>query len=72
MSLASTPLGKSVRVTGLRIESAHSIRLMELGLIEGAEVRVIRRAPLGDPLQVRLGDCDLSLRSSDAACIDVA
>lgn len=72
MSLASTPLGKSVRVTGLRMENSHSLRMMELGLIEGAEVRVIRRAPLGDPLQVRLGDCDLSLRTCDAARIDVA
>ncbi|MBL8880563.1 MAG: ferrous iron transport protein A [Phycisphaerales bacterium] len=72
MSLASTPLGKSVRVTGMQTDSAQSIRLMELGIIEGAEICVVRRAPLGDPLQVRLGDYDLSLRSSDAARIEVA
>lgn len=45
---------------------------MELGVIEGAEVQVVRRAPLGDPLQVRVGDFDLSLRHSDAELIDVS
>lgn len=49
-----------------------SYRLMEMGLIEGAEVQVVRRAPLGDPLQVRLGDYELSLRTSEAELIDVA
>jgi ferrous iron transport protein A len=44
---------------------------MEFGLIEGAEVELVRRAPLGDPLLIRLGDFDLSLRTSEAALIDV-
>jgi Fe2+ transport system protein FeoA len=44
---------------------------MELGLIEGARVRVLGRAPLGDPLRVRVGDYDLSLRRQDARLIDV-
>jgi ferrous iron transport protein A len=45
---------------------------MEMGLVEGAEVRVVRRAPLGDPMQVRVGDYDLSLRASEARLIGVA
>jgi Fe2+ transport system protein FeoA len=45
---------------------------MEMGFIQGAEVKVIRRAPLGDPLQVRIGDYDLSVRSSEASLIDVS
>ena len=44
---------------------------MEMGLIEGTEVQVIRRAPLGDPLHVRVGDYELSLRASEAELIDV-
>jgi len=44
---------------------------MEMGLIEGAELQLIRRAPFGDPLQLRLGDYELSLRSSEAELIDV-
>lgn len=45
---------------------------MELGLIAGTEVQVIRRAPLGDPMQVRVGDYELSLRRDDASLVDVA
>jgi ferrous iron transport protein A len=45
---------------------------MEMGLIEGKEVQVVGRAPLGDPMRLRLGDYELSLRASEAALIDVA
>jgi len=44
---------------------------MEMGMVEGAQIRVIRRAPLGDPLQIQLGDYELSLRSSEAELVDV-
>ena len=47
-------------------------RLMEIGLIEGARVEVLGRAPLGDPLHLRLGDYDLSLRNDEAELVDVA
>jgi ferrous iron transport protein A len=72
MSLAKTPLAKTVRVRGIRSSGPHSCRLMELGLIEGAEVEIIGRAPFGDPLHLRIGDYELSLRATDAELIDVA
>lgn len=71
MSLASAKLGSRCRITNVRPGSTLSYRLMEMGFIEGAEVQVIRRAPLGDPLQVRLGDYELSLRSNEAHLVDV-
>ncbi len=48
-----------------------SYRLMEMGLIEGAQVEVVGRAPLGDPLHLRLGDYELSLRSEEASLVEV-
>ena len=72
MSLARVPLDKVVQITGVRLDSPVSCRLMEMGLIEGAHVQVLRRAPLGDPLHVRLGDYELSLRSSEAELVEVA
>jgi ferrous iron transport protein A len=72
MSLAAVPLGARFRVTGIRPGNPLSFRLMEMGLIEGAEVQVLRRAPLGDPLQLRLGDYELSLRGTEAELVDVA
>lgn len=71
MSLANTPLSTRVRVTGVRHRGSHSVRLMEMGLLEGAQVEILSRAPLGDPLRVRLDGCDLSLRCADAELIDV-
>lgn len=72
MSLARAPLEQVVRVIGVRPAGRVGYRLMEMGLIEGATVQVLRRAPLGDPLHLRLGDCELSLRSSEAELVDVA
>ncbi len=46
-------------------------RLMEMGLIEGALVELLGRAPLGDPLHVRLGDYQLSLRRDEADLVDI-
>jgi ferrous iron transport protein A len=46
-------------------------RLMEMGLLEGEVVEVLGFAPLGDPLEVRLGDYRLSLRRSEAARVGV-
>ena len=71
MSLRNATLGASFRVRGVRLDNPVSYRLMELGVIEGAEVQLVRRAPLGDPIQVRVGDYDLSLRATEADLIDV-
>jgi ferrous iron transport protein A len=46
-------------------------RLMELGLVPGTRVEVLRRAPLGDPIELRLREIHLSLRRSEAAYIHV-
>ena len=44
---------------------------MEMGLFEGEEIEVVRLAPLGDPLEIRLGDYFLSLRRSEAARVQI-
>ncbi len=71
LSLASAPLARDLRVRRVRGRSPLSFRLMEMGLIEGAQVCVLRRAPLGDPLHVRLGDYELSLRCREAELVDI-
>jgi Fe2+ transport system protein FeoA len=48
-----------------------SRRLMEMGVLPGTEVRVVRVAPLGDPLELRLRDYSLSVRRTEAAQITV-
>jgi Fe2+ transport system protein FeoA len=44
---------------------------MELGVLEGEEVEVVAYAPLGDPIEIRLGDSRLSLRRREAAGIEI-
>ena len=46
-------------------------RLYELGLFEGETVEVLALAPLGDPIEIRLGNSRLSLRKAEAAGIQV-
>jgi len=46
-------------------------RLMELGLVPGTPVEVVRRAPLGDPVELRVRQVHLSIRRSEAAQIRV-
>jgi ferrous iron transport protein A len=47
-------------------------RLMELGLVPGTEVEVVRYAPLRDPVELRVRGVHLSIRRSEAARIHVA
>ena len=46
-------------------------RLYEFGLLEGEEIEVLALAPLGDPIEIRLGSTRLSLRKSEAAGVVV-
>ena len=71
LSLAEIPAGKPARV--LRINSAGAVarRLMEMGVAPGAPVMVIKSAPLGDPLEVRVRGYHLALRRAEAQTIEV-
>lgn len=51
--------------------SGISDRFLELGLLPGASVEVVRVAPLGDPIAVRVKDCQIAIRRSDATQINV-
>jgi ferrous iron transport protein A len=46
-------------------------RLLDLGFLPHTDIDVIRRAPLGDPIQCRIGNCCIALRASEAALIEV-
>lgn len=46
-------------------------RLIDMGLVPGTFVRVIKFAPLGDPVEIKVKNFDLALRVSEAATIDI-
>ena len=70
-TLAELAPGDRGRVVALGGAGAATRRLMDLGLIRGTTVEVIRRAPLGDPIEVRLRGFMLTLRLSEAEHITV-
>jgi len=61
--------GQSGVVQGIAGEPGLVQRLYELGLFEGESVEVLAFAPLGDPIEIRLGNARLSLRKAEAAGI---
>jgi ferrous iron transport protein A len=69
VSLDQLRPGQRGRIASVAGQDHMVQRLLEMGLLEGDEVEVIGFAPLGDPMEIRLGDSRLSLRRVDAAHI---
>lgn len=71
VSLASLEPGAAAVID--RVEAASSVgeRLSDLGFLPKTPIRVLRRAPLGDPIEYELRGYRLCLRSSEAARIRV-
>ncbi len=72
-TLKSHRPGDEVEVIGVRETRDPLIarRLMALGFVPGTKVKVLRRAPLGDPVEYALRGTRISLRGSESACIEV-
>lgn len=68
-TLADLQPGQSGVVASLAGDPALVQRLYELGVYEGETVEVVAFAPLGDPVEVRLGNTRLSLRHREAAAV---
>ncbi|MGQ5700930.1 FeoA family protein [Sandaracinobacteroides sp. A072] len=66
-SLARGDTGRVREIRGL--DPAESARLLEMGFDEGAEVELLHRAPLGDPLAVRVDGAMVGLRRALARAI---
>lgn len=63
--------GQSASIESLSGEADLVQRLYEFGLMEGEIVEVLGFAPLGDPLEIRIGNTRLSLRRREAAVVGV-
>ena len=63
--------GCRCRVVGVRAAGALRKRMLAMGMVPGAEVEVLRAAPLGDPTEYRVKGYCLSLRRAEASLIEV-
>ena len=70
-TLKEAKVGDTVRVVKLHGEGAVRRRIMDRGVTKGAEVRIRRVAPLGDPVEVTVRGYELSIRKADAEIIEV-
>lgn len=68
--LLSIPNGTEVVVRKI-IASDLAVKLLEMGIIEGKHLKVLYRAPFGDPMAVDIGGYVLSLRNDEAALVEV-
>jgi Fe2+ transport system protein FeoA len=70
--LTSLPAGTAARVVAIDLPAADRPRLMEMGLLVGTSVELVRFAPLGDPVELKVRGYHLSLRRHEAEHILVA
>ena len=70
-SLSALPIGQKARVASFDLPPEQRQRLLEMGLTVGVEFEVVRFAPLGDPIEIKVRSYHLSLRKLEASGIRV-
>ena len=71
MNLANLNIGETAKVKNISATNASAKRLMEMGIVPGVSVRVIKSAPFGCPIEVRVRGYHLAMRKSEAEAIEV-
>ncbi len=71
MNLKELPIGKSATVTAVGGEGALRQHLLDMGIIPQAVVTMVKHAPMGDPVEIRIHSYELTLRLADAAQIEI-
>ena len=71
MTLRELKLGQSGKVVSLGESGPVKRRIMDMGVTPGVEIKVIKVAPLGDPVEVHVRGYELSLRREEASRIQV-
>lgn len=69
--LTTLAVGTSATVTEIKLPHASRPRLMEMGLLVGTPVELVRFAPLGDPVEIKVRGYNLTLRKHEAEQIFV-
>ena len=70
-TLTNLPVGTEGRVVRVTGEGRIIRRLLEMGVIPGVAVRVVKTAPFGDPIEVKVRGYSLAMRKSEADSISV-
>lgn len=71
-TLAGQPVGRTLKIVGFVLPPDVYQRLLEMGLTKGTTCTVMRYAPMGDPIEVKVRGYSLSLRLAEAAGVQVS
>ncbi len=71
MKLSEVADGETRKISGIDVDRALKTRLLHLGVSEGTSVTVLRRAPTGNPIEIRLRGFCMAIRVSAAEKITV-
>ena len=72
MKICDMAIGQRGRVAGFQQgDRVYRQKLIQLGLIKGAEFSLIRKAPLGDPAEINCGGILLTLRKGESDIVEV-
>jgi ferrous iron transport protein A len=69
MTLADLAKGESRTVVSVHGDDSITRRLMEMGVIPGVAVRMVKSAPFGDPLEIKVRGYSLALRRNEAESV---
>ena len=69
--LTALPVGTAATVAEIKVPPEHRGRLLEMGLLVGTAVELVRFAPLGDPVEIKVRGYHLTLRKNEADLIFV-
>lgn len=72
MTLKELEIGQTARITSVGGEGALRQHFLDMGVIPGAEVTLIKYAPMGDPMELRIHGYELTLRLEDAEKIQIS
>lgn len=70
-TLDELAIGRRAEVVGVDGPGRIAMRLLEMGFVPGTRVEIVKAAPLGDPLELRIRGYHLSLRRAEAAHVRV-
>lgn len=70
-TLAELKIGAEAKVLSIKGDNPITRRLMEMGIVPGVSVRVVKTAPFGDPIEIRVRNYNLALRRSEAQSIEI-
>ncbi|WP_195946656.1 ferrous iron transport protein B [Faecalibacillus intestinalis] len=71
MKLEELAIGKSAVILSVGGEGALRQHFLDMGLIQGTEVTMVKYAPMGDPMEIKIHDYELTLRKEDAHKIEI-